>query len=169
MKKLLLPVLLLFLFARLHAQVDVRKNIIGKWRVTAMEADNERFDFSNPEKFAESLYANDLRKDSTKVFTQEDSSAVAFTAAILYVIFRDMKFEFKNSKKFNMTISAELGGKKKTEKSEGKYLLKDGTIEITESKKKETQSLGFSMPDARTLVLSKFRHSDNMNLVLEKY
>ena len=103
-----------------------------------MEADGERFDFSNPEKFAESLYANDLRKDSTKVFTQDDSSAVAFTAPILYVIFRDMKFEFKNSKKFNMTISAELGGKKKTEKSEGKYVLKDGEIEITENKKKET-------------------------------
>lgn len=169
MNKILVSVLLSFLLFQVNAQVDARKNIVGKWKVSAMEADGERFDFSNPEKFAESMYANDLRKDSTKVFTQEDSSAVAFAAAILYVIFRDMQFEFKSNGKFSMILSAELGGEKKTEKSEGKYAIKGSAIEMTEAKKKEKQSVDFTMPDKRTLILSKFRKTDNMNLVLVKY
>lgn len=168
MKKILVSALFSFLLFQVNAQVDARKNIVGKWKVSAMEADGERFDFSNPEKFAESMYANDLRKDSTKVFTQEDSSAVAFAAAILYVIFRDMQFEFKSNGKFSMTLTAELGGEKKTEKSEGKYAIKGSAIEMTEAKKKEKQSVDFTMPDKRTLILSKFRTTDNMNLVLVK-
>lgn len=150
------------------AQNSNKTDIIGSWKVEAMEGEGDRFDFTNPEDFANSMYKADLRKEPGKVFTAEDSSAVAFASAFLYVLFKEMEFEFKKNGTFTMSMSAELGGKKKTEKSEGKYVVKKDSIELTESKKKETQTLKFTMPDKKTIILANFSKATEMNLVLQK-
>lgn len=169
MKKFLVTIIAVAFIQSLAAQMNVKKSIVGSWRVVGMEADGEAINFSDPEKFAESLFSHALKKEPGRTFTKEDSSGIVFAAALMYVLFKDMKFEFSRSGNFMLSMGDALKNKKdKKESSKGKYALQQNKLLITEEKSSETQTLDFKMPDAKTLILSNFRKSDEMNLVLTK-
>jgi len=146
----------------LQAQNVLQKQLVGKWKLSAMKFKGLYIDFSTEEKLKKTAYESFTSLKGS--LTEEDSAKVEEVATMFKEQFSKLYLDFNADNTYSGVI--ELEGK--SDDATGKYAIKGKQLILTEDGIKKVEKIDFEMPNSDTFVWKKEDEGEKMEIIFTR-
>ncbi len=162
LQKYILLFLLLTGITGLEAQNVLQKQLVGKWKLSAMKFKGLYIDFSSEEKLRKTAYESFTSLKGS--LTAENSAKVEEVAVVFKEQFSKLFLDFNADNTYSGVI--ELEGK--NDDATGKYSIKNKQLILTEDGIKTIEKIDFEMPDSNTFFWKKIDDGEKMEIIFTR-